>query len=322
MGDAKSIKERGILEQVIKSELDFITYVDVHTGTFHVIVTNDDTDVTPPPEGDYTQVNAQMIPLYVHPKDREACAAALELPHILSELEQRDDLVVSYRLLCGEVYRRKELHISYRQDDRDTVVLVRRDVTESYEEEQRQQERLMSALFDARHANQEKNEFLERMSHEIRTPMNSIIGLTYLTREYVNNEKQVLENLDKISQSARFMLSFVDDILNLSQIESGNVALNSQKVVLDAFLEETVEEAMRQAAERRVHFAVDRRGSFDATYCFDAEKLERALSNILENAVKYTMPDGKVDFIVEHTGDDGEDAGFRYGKQAALTGTG
>ena len=65
MGDAKSIKERGILEQVIKSELDFITYVDVHTGTFHVIVTNDDTDVTPPPEGDYTQVNAQMIPLYV-----------------------------------------------------------------------------------------------------------------------------------------------------------------------------------------------------------------------------------------------------------------
>ena len=56
MGDAKSIKERGILEQVIKSELDFITYVDVHTGTFHVIVTNDDTDGTPPPEGDYTQV--------------------------------------------------------------------------------------------------------------------------------------------------------------------------------------------------------------------------------------------------------------------------
>ena len=319
MGDAKSIKERGILEQVIKSELDFITYVDVHTGTFHVIVTNDDTDVTPPPEGDYTQVNAQMIPLYVHPKDREACAAALELPHILSELEQRDDLVVSYRLLCGEVYRRKELHISYQQDDRDTVVLVRRDVTESYEEEQRQQERLMSALFDARHANQEKNEFLERMSHEIRTPMNSIIGLTYLTREYVNNEKQVLENLDKISQSARFMLSFVDDILNLSQIESGNVALNSQKVALDAFLEETVEEAMRQAAERRVHFAVDRRGSFDATYCFDAEKLERALSNILENAVKYTMPDGRVDFIVEHTGDDGEDAGFRTRTAFQLT---
>ena len=259
MGDAKSIKERGILEQVIKSELDFITYVDVHTGTFHVIVTNDDTDVTPPPEGDYTQVNAQMIPLYVHPKDREACAAALELPHILSELEQRDDLVVSYRLLCGEVYRRKELHISYQQDDRGTVVLVRRDVTESYEEEQRQQERLMSALSDARHANQEKNEFLERMSHEIRTPMNSIIGLTYLTREYVNNEKQVLENLDKISQSARFMLSFVDDILNLSQIESGNVALNSQKVVLDAFLEETVEEAMRQGYEAlREQFAAVR----------------------------------------------------------------
>ena len=62
MGDAKSIKERGILEQVIKSELDFITYVDVHTGTFHVIVTNDDTDVTPPPEGDYTPVCSSQGP--------------------------------------------------------------------------------------------------------------------------------------------------------------------------------------------------------------------------------------------------------------------
>ena len=70
MGDAKSIKERGILEQVIKSELDFITYVDVHTGTFHVIVTNDDTDVTPPPEGDYTwrlRVHFQHADLRVFP---------------------------------------------------------------------------------------------------------------------------------------------------------------------------------------------------------------------------------------------------------------
>ena len=103
------------------------------------------------------------------------------------------------------------------------------------------------------------------MSHEIRTPMNSIIGLTYLTREYVNNEKQVLENLDKISQSARFMLSFVDDILNLSQIPRAAASREQPEGGLRRLLEETVEEAMRQAAERRVHFAVDRRGSFDAT---------------------------------------------------------
>ncbi len=93
--------------------------------------------------------------------------------------------------------------------------------------------------------------------------MNSIIGLTYLTREYVNNEKQVLENLDKISQSARFMLSFVDDILNLSQIPRRQRRIEQPEGGLRRLLE-TVEEAMRQAAERRVHFAVDRRGSFDA----------------------------------------------------------
>ena len=84
------------------------------------------------------------------PKDREACAAALELPHILSELEQRDDLVVSYRLLCGGYTAEKNCIFLINWDDRDTVVLVRQDVTESYEGRTAAAGGLMSALSDAK----------------------------------------------------------------------------------------------------------------------------------------------------------------------------
>lgn len=312
MEETKAAMEQNIVKNVVKAELDFITYVDLETGIARVIVTKEDTDVVPPAEGMYADINCKAIPVYVHPEDQEHCKRQLELSYIREELEQRDHMVVSFRLLCGQEYRRKELSIYYHDVDKKTLVLVRRDVTDSYEEEQRQKERLYHALMDAKHANQEKNEFLERMSHEIRTPMNSIIGLSYLTKEQADNRKQVLENLDKIHMSAHFLLSFIEDILNLSQIESGNIALIQEEKELDAFLEELSQRIGGAAAEKQICFSLERRGSFKQKYRFDAEKLGKALLNILENAVKFTQAEGRVDFIVEGLKETVADATIRF----------
>lgn len=301
MGKPKTEKEQEILENVLKAEIDFITYVDVNTRVAKVIVTNEETDVTPPDEGDYDEINKKAIPVFVHPEDQEYCAKQLDISYIQEELEKKDHMVVAYRLLCGEQYRRKELSIAYHNGDKNTLVLVRRDVTDSYEEEQKQKERLYYALMDARHANQEKNEFLERMSHEIRTPMNSIIGLSYLTSEHVDNQKQVLENLTKINVSAHFLLSFINDILNLSQIESGNVALIQEDADLETFLRELGDGISKKADNKEIHFSMEMRGNFKQKYSFDVEKLRKALRNILENAVKFTPQEGRIDFIVEKT---------------------
>lgn len=312
MGEKKAIKEQKIIENVLKSELDFITYVDADTGIYHTIITNEETDVTPPTYGDYAEVNEVTIPKFVHPDDQEECAKALLLSNIVEELSGKDHIVVPYRLLCDSSYRRKELSIYYHGGDRKTIVMVRRDVTDSYEEEQRQNERLYYALMDARHANQEKNEFLERMSHEIRTPMNSIIGLSYLTKEYADNDKQVLENLDKINKSAHFLLSFIDDILNLSQIESGNVAMVQQDVEFENFLADIARKVQKWAKPKQITFAMERRGAFDREYSFDGEKLGKALLNMLENAIKYTRQEGRVDFIVERLYDSDGEATIRF----------
>ena len=301
MGKPESEKEQEILENVLKSEIDFISYVDVNTRETKVIIINPVTEVTPPAVSDYDEVNRTAIPLYVHPEDREYCTKQLEIPYIQEQLEHKEHMVVTYRLLCSGNYRRKELSIYYHNGDKNTLVLVRRDVTDSYEEEQRQKERLYYALMDARHANQEKNEFLERMSHEIRTPMNSIIGLSYLTSEHADNPKQVLENLTKINVSAHFLLSFINDILNLSQIESGNVALIQEDIEFDTFLEELVKAIGAKADNKDIHFNVEKRGDFRQKYTCDVEKFRKALFNILENAVKFTPTEGKIDFIIEKT---------------------
>ena len=176
---------------------------------------------------------------------------------------------------------------------------MRRDVTDNYEEEQNRQREIYDAMLAAKRADRSKSEFLERMSHEIRTPLNSIIGLSYLSRANLGDEKKVLENFDKIEMSAQFLRSCMDDILNLSLLESGRVAFHEESTDFEAFLTHIEKEFSDKAQEKKISFSVQRRGSFADQYLFDRGKLNEALSAILENAVKYTQPEGSVFFIIE-----------------------
>ena len=173
-------------------------------------------------------------------------------------------------------------------------------------------QKLYDALLQARQEIQAENIFLERMSHEIRTPMNSIIGLTYLSKENIGNQKQVLENLDKIEKSAYFLRSFIDDILNLSLLESGRVADNKKDTCFRCFLEDLSEEIKGRAGEKQLHFSMETRGAMQKSYCFDSEKLKEALLHILRNAIRFTPVGGRVDFIAELLREDEKEGTFRF----------
>ena len=242
-------KQRAILESVIKEEIDFISYVDLADGMVHTIVTNEDADVMPPIDGDYQKVNDMAIPEYVHPEDRERCGREFRLERLQENLQKKEHLVINYRLLCGGEYRRKSMNIHYYDKTKMTLVFVRRDVTDNYEEEQNRQREIYDAMLAAKRADRSKSEFLERMSHEIRTPLNSIIGLSYLSRANLGDEKKVLENFDKIEMSAQFLRSCMDDILNLSLLESGRVAFHEESTDFEAFLTH-IEKELKQKGFR------------------------------------------------------------------------
>ncbi len=305
-------KQQEIMESAIKEEIDFIAYVDMETGVLRTIVTNAQSCVLPPECADYQEINNTCIPRYIHPEDRERCKEEFLLSSIREKLSEKERLEVSYRLLCGGEYRRKTMSFYYYNEKKDTLVLVRHDVTESFAEEMELREKLYEAMQEAKQADRSKSEFLERMSHEIRTPMNSIIGLSYLSRENIKNEKQVLENLDKIEKSAQFLRTLIDDILNLSLLESGRVADNKEVIAFTPFLEELCRDISRKAEEKQIHFSMQARGDFEKEYLFDGEKLREALFGILENAVKYTLPEGRIDFIVELLMESEKNATFRF----------
>lgn len=128
----------------------------------------------------------------------------------------------------------------------------------------------------------------------------------------MEDKKQILENLDKIDQSAQFLLSFVDDILNMSQVESGNTALNEEENDFAVFLEGLEQVARENADKKKIHFSIAKRGNLDPFYCFDADKLRKALQNVLQNAIKFTPVEGRVEFIVELLRETDEKATFRF----------
>ena len=156
---------------------------------------------------------------------------------------------------------------------------------------------LSEAINQANTANQAKSDFLSRMSHEIRTPMNAIIGMTALAAQNINHPEQVADCISKVGLSARYLLSLINDILDMSRIESGKVTLKNDKIPFEAFLNGVNAICYEQAAEKGVDYDAIVTGFTEETYMGDAMKLQQILLNLLSNAVKFTPKGGKIQLI-------------------------
>lgn len=157
---------------------------------------------------------------------------------------------------------------------------------------------LEKALKESEQANQAKTEFLSRMSHDIRTPMNAIIGMTKLAKEETDPDK-TLEYLSHIDSSSQFLLGLINDILDLSKIESGQIELHLEPCTLEEF-EDSVNTVIRPLMkEKGIEFVFEMKCG--AT-CLMLDKLRfnQIFFNLLSNAIKFTPAGGRIEFIAEH----------------------
>ena len=140
-------------------------------------------------------------------------------------------------------------------------------------------------------ANLAKREFLFNMSHDIRTPMNAIIGFTALAQTHIDDRGQVEDYLKKISVSSQHLLSLINDVLDMSRIESGKVTLETKPVHLPELVEDIGDAIQVGADKKHISFTVDTAGMKNEDVIADPLRLEQILINVLANAVKFT-PDG------------------------------
>ncbi|QNM06966.1 PAS domain-containing hybrid sensor histidine kinase/response regulator [Qiania dongpingensis] len=175
----------------------------------------------------------------------------------------------------------------------------RRMQEEALEKERRAKQLLEDALQKAERANQAKSDFLSRMSHDIRTPMNAIIGMTELAQLYVGDETRLRDYLDKIADSGAHLLSLINEVLDVSKIESGAVELADTEFNLRDLVWDAAEMVRLSIEKKHQLFTVKLDDGLHERVSGDMRRLKQVLVNILENASKYTGEGGRIILSLE-----------------------
>ena len=171
-------------------------------------------------------------------------------------------------------------------------------LTQVNDELRQAQDIAAEALQSAERASKAKTDFLANMSHDIRTPMNAIIGITTLMKNELHQPEKLAEHLGKLESSGQLLLGIINDILDMSRIESGKTTLNEEKMNLPQQISQLDSIIRQQAGQRRQTFTVETHLQHENVLA-DPNRLNRVLMNILSNAVKYTPTGGHIRFEVD-----------------------
>ncbi len=153
---------------------------------------------------------------------------------------------------------------------------------------------LEDALAAAQHANRAKTTFLNNMSHDIRTPMNAIIGFTSLAATHIDNTEQVQDYLSKITTSSNHLLSLINDVLDMSRIESGKVKIDEKETSLPEVMHDLKTIVQADITSKQLDFYIDTADVVNENVLCDKLRLNQVLLNLLSNAMKFTKPGGIV----------------------------
>ena len=163
-----------------------------------------------------------------------------------------------------------------------------------YRMTRRQMENLQKLKEEAERANKAKSEFLSNMSHDIRTPMNGIIGMTAIASANIHDTAKVQDCLKKITLSGRHLLGLINDVLDMSKIESGRLSLNMEVISLRETMESIVNIVQPQVKNKGQHFDIFIRNIETEMVCCDDVRLNQVLLNLLSNAIKFTGQGGRI----------------------------
>ncbi|MCI8598764.1 MAG: response regulator [Lachnospiraceae bacterium] len=203
----------------------------------------------------------------------------------------------------------RQSYIMTRDDDTGDimVMVVSKEITAQVKKQMEQTEALQQALMQAQHANNAKTTFLSNMSHDIRTPMNAIIGFTTIAYSHIDNKEQVKDCLQKVLSSSNHLLSLINDILDMSRIESGKVQIKEQECNISEMMHNLVNIIQPQVKAKQLDLFIDTFDVANEDVIADALKMNQVFINLLSNAVKYTPAGGTISFRIS------QNTTFRHG---------
>ena len=247
----------------------------------------------------------QYIEEWVYEEDRETLRYAISLDTLTKELNKKQVYSVNYRKQQdGQIiYFQMKAVSAGAEDGSRGIVLGFRSVDADIRREMEQNTLLEAALSQANRASKAKSVFLSNMSHDIRTPMNAIVGFTNLAITHIDQKEQVSEYLKKIQTSGNHLLSLINDILDMSHIESGKIHLDEKLCSLPEILHGLRNILQADIHAKQLELQIDTVDVVDEDIYCDKLRLNQVLLNLLSNAVKYTGAGGHVSMrITEKSG--------------------
>ena len=298
----ETVREQQSLLNMLAYTFELAAFIDVNTR--RMIMHTRQTvleDLPPFIEEDYdTQIRCGMKAYAADGQELDEIRRCFKLNTLLEQLKKHPlgyDFVCAYQAKDGLRY--KKINVLWGDRNRQTVCIVRADVTKMLGDERKHKADLENALFLTKQANQAKSEFLSAMSHDIRTPMNAIMGMTALAASRPDDADYVTECLKKISLSSTHLLNLINDILDMSKIEQAKIVLNREPVFLQNLVEQVTTMVKHQAVEKQQTFQITVGKIIHDSFYGDMLRLNKILINILSNTVKFTPIGGLIEFRVE-----------------------
>jgi len=293
--DRTKMKQK-MLDEVLLNDYDIIFSLDFYTGNYSVLVSRDidefrDIDRN----GGFDNMIKELCshePSFF--ENTERVKSDFTMDKIQKSLDECEFFTTYLRVNENGRLRRKKLQATYVSKEKRLAYLIQSDITETFEEEQRRNNELAAALREAKKANQAKSEFLSNMSHEIRTPLNGVKGMLDLIQLNPKNP-DVPEYLDKACISAKYLAGLINDILDMSKIESGKLVLHNEWMLFSD-LQKYIDAIISPQADERNHNFTQKFTDCSASWSIfiDSNRLKQVCINILSNSVKYTPNGGNI----------------------------
>lgn len=251
--------------------------------------------------GTYSGSLQRYVDDYVTAEYRERMLNLCTPQAMVELLEGKEDFSVRYQVKpnpCGfSFYEMNFVHAGVDNHEHAMVFGIRC-VDEVAREESKQKQLLKDSLEAANRASMAKSEFLSKMSHDIRTPMNGIIGMTALASTYVDDPVRVREALDKIATSSRHLLGLINEVLDMSRIESGTISLTEEGFNLSELIRSLLVILQPEIDKHRHNVSVHMENLRHEDVIGDQLRIQQVFINLLSNAIKYTPDGGRISLTV------------------------
>ena len=279
-----------------------IYYVDMLTGRYDMLYPHRGRNTE---SGDYNTefVSKRFEAGIIAEEHREQVQQFLDLSNIVKLLETEDHIELQYKRIdengkyewCSTVATIAEMD----GEQATAITLTIRSIDEIIHREEKQKEMLALAAERAEAANLAKSDFLSRMSHDIRTPMNAILGMTAVAGMHIDDKERVLDALGKITVSSKHLLGLINEVLDMSRIESGKVSLTEGIFNLSDTFENLLTIFHSQMEARNLELCVNVVNVEHESVIGDEQRLQQIFMNIMGNAVKFTPEGGKISLYIE-----------------------